>query len=47
VILCVLGRQEVPRVKEIVRQEDEAAFMFITEAHEVLGEGFAKFTADK
>ena len=47
VILCVLGRQEVPRVKEIVRQEDEAAFMFITEAHEVLGEGFAKFSADK
>jgi uncharacterized membrane-anchored protein YitT (DUF2179 family) len=47
VILCVLGRQEVPRVKEIVRQEDETAFMFITEAHEVLGEGFAKFSADK
>ncbi len=47
VILCVAGRQEVPRVKEIVRQEDEKAFMFITEAHEALGEGFAKLIEDK
>ena len=47
VILCVAGRQEVPRVKEIVRQEDEKAFMFITEAHEALGEGFAKLMDDK
>lgn len=46
VILCVAGRQEVPRVKEIVRQEDEKAFMFITEAHEALGEGFAKLVDD-
>jgi uncharacterized membrane-anchored protein YitT (DUF2179 family) len=47
VILCVAGRQEVPRVKEIVRQEDEKAFMFITEAHEALGEGFTKLMEDK
>ena len=47
VILCVAGRQEVPRVKEIVRQEDEKAFMFITEAHEALGEGFAKLMEDR
>ncbi len=46
VILCVTGRQEVHRVKEIVRQEDEKAFMFITEAHEALGEGFAKLTGE-
>jgi uncharacterized membrane-anchored protein YitT (DUF2179 family) len=47
VILCVAGRQEVPRVKDIVRQEDEKAFMFITEAHEALGEGFTKLMDDK
>ena len=46
VVLCVAGRQEVPRIKEIVRQEDEKAFMFITEAHEALGEGFSKLTDD-
>jgi len=47
VILCVAGRQEVPRVKEIVRQEDEKAFMFITEAHEALGEGFSKLIEER
>ena len=41
VVLCVLPPQEVSRLKEIVRQEDEKAFMFITEAHEALGEGFS------
>ncbi len=46
VILCVAGRYEVQRIKEIVRQEDQKAFMFITEAHEALGEGFAKLTDD-
>lgn len=46
VVLCVAGRQEVPRIKEIVRQEDEKAFMFITEAHEALGEGFSKLMDD-
>lgn len=42
VILCVLPVQEVATFKNIVRQEDEKAFMFITEAHEALGEGFDK-----
>ena len=39
-ILCVVSRQEVMAVKRIVKDEDESAFMFITEAHEALGEGF-------
>ncbi len=46
VVLCVLPPQEVARLKEIVRQEDERAFMFITEAHEALGEGFSSLTAE-
>ena len=45
VVLCVLPPQEVSRLKEIVRQEDEKAFMFITEAHEALGEGFSSLTS--
>ena len=36
----VLPPQEVARFKEIVRKEDDRAFMFITEAPEALGEGF-------
>lgn len=46
VVLCVLPPQEVSRLKEIVRQEDEKAFMFITEAHEALGEGFSSLTSE-
>ncbi len=46
VVLCVLPPQEVSRLKEIVRQEDEKAFMFITEAHEALGEGFSSLVSD-
>ena len=46
VVLCVLPPQEVARLKEIVRQEDERAFMFITEAHEALGEGFSSLTSE-
>ena len=44
VILCVTSRTEVPRLKLIVREEDETAFMFITEAHEALGEGFSNLS---
>ena len=46
VVLCVLPPQEVARLKEIVRQEDEKAFMFITEAHEALGEGFSSLMSE-
>ena len=42
VVLCVVSRMELPLLKDIVRQEDEHAFMFVTEAYEALGEGFAK-----
>ena len=47
VVLCVLPPQEVARLKEIVREEDERAFMFITEAHEALGEGFSSLTSQQ
>ena len=40
VILCIVSAQEVIRLKTIVRLADERAFVFITEAYEVLGEGF-------
>ncbi|MBR2718545.1 MAG: YitT family protein [Clostridia bacterium] len=44
VVLCVASRQEVARIKDIVREADENAFMFVTEAHEALGEGFSKLS---
>jgi len=42
VVLCVASRQEIMSVKRIVREEDESAFLFITDAHEALGEGFSR-----
>jgi uncharacterized membrane-anchored protein YitT (DUF2179 family) len=41
-LLCVVGRFEAVKVKTIVHESDEHAFMFITDTHETLGEGFAK-----
>ena len=46
VVMCVLSPQEVARIKDIVREEDEKAFMFITEAHEALGEGFSMLSGE-
>lgn len=40
VLLSILSAQEVGAVKSIVRAHDETAFVFISDAHEVLGEGF-------
>ena len=46
VVLCVAARQEIMAVKRIVQEEDEKAFMFITEAHEALGEGFSRLDSE-
>lgn len=40
VLLCVIEQSQVTEMKEIVRQVDEKAFVIMTDAHEVLGEGF-------
>ncbi len=42
VLLCIASAQEMGQLKMIVRQVDERAFVFITDAYEVLGEGFSK-----
>lgn len=40
VILCAVAKPEYYRVKRIVKEIDPSAFMIITNAGEVLGEGF-------
>ncbi len=42
VLLCVLSARQVPQLKNIVAQIDPAAFVFVHEAREVLGEGFER-----
>ena len=44
ILLCIVSAQEVSRLKTIVQAEDERAFVFITDAYEVLGEGFKDWT---
>ncbi len=43
VLLCVVGKTEESRLKELIYDIDHKAFVFITDAHEVLGEGFKDF----
>lgn len=40
VILCASKKRVFPLVKQIVREEDPAAFMIVTSANEIYGEGF-------
>ncbi|HPJ02821.1 MAG TPA: YitT family protein [Candidatus Limiplasma sp.] len=47
VLLCIISAQELAKLKLIVRMEDEKAFVFITAAHEVLGEGFDRLDESK
>ena len=39
-IICVCAAREISRLKQIIKLEDQKAFMFITDTHETLGEGF-------
>ncbi len=44
VILCVISRAEVVRLKLLVKRLDPRAFVIITDAKEVMGEGFGQYT---
>lgn len=47
VILCAVKKQHSYRAEEIVRQEDPSAFMIITNATEIYGEGYKSFFSEK
>lgn len=47
VLLCVVGRFQLMALKDIVKAEDPSAFLFITDTHETLGEGFGDLTGSK
>jgi len=40
VLLCVVKRQQVPEIREVVKQIDLAAFLIVTDARDVYGKGF-------
>lgn len=46
VILTAVRRQQLSELKRLVTQIDSAAFIIVQEAHQVLGDGFARYTKD-
>lgn len=42
VLMCAIGRGDLPKVKQIVKEIDKDAFIIISNAREVLGMGFRK-----
>ncbi|HMA60998.1 MAG TPA: YitT family protein, partial [Halanaerobiales bacterium] len=40
VLLVTINRAEITKLKNLIRDIDEEAFVIMNEAHEVLGEGF-------
>ncbi len=47
VILCVARKQQGPAIEEIVKAEDKDAFMIISSANEIYGEGYKNIMGDK
>lgn len=45
-LICVVGRLETAKAKQIVEDEDPFAFMYLTDTHETLGEGFSKLSGE-
>lgn len=39
-LFCVVETGEFTRLKDVIKQKDPKAFVIVTDAHEVLGEGF-------
>ena len=47
IIMCVVKKPLVPRIEEIVKEEDTDAFMIITSATEIFGEGYKSYFSEK
>ena len=47
VIMCVVRKQIAPQVEEVVKEEDGNAFMIISSAAEIYGEGYKNIYSEK
>ena len=47
IILCVVKKQVMPKLEEIVKQEDEKAFLILSSANEIYGEGYKNILAEQ
>lgn len=46
-LLCVVESSETPELKDIIHEHDPRAFVLISDAYEVLGEGFVRYEKKK
>lgn len=46
VVLTAVKKQQITELKELVMAIDPGAFVIVQEAHQVLGDGFSKYTKD-
>jgi uncharacterized membrane-anchored protein YitT (DUF2179 family) len=46
VVLVAIRRQQLAELKELVMELDPAAFIIVQEAHQVLGDGFLRYSRD-
>lgn len=47
VIMCAVRIQQAPQAEEIVKEEDPEAFMIVTSATEIFGEGYKSYFSEK
>lgn len=47
VIMCVIRKQLAPKAEAIVKEEDPLAFMIVTSAMEIYGEGYKSYFSEK
>ncbi|MBO5842089.1 MAG: YitT family protein [Clostridia bacterium] len=47
VLMCVLHDQQYPQLRDIVKQEDKHAFLIVTKATEIYGEGYKNHYAEE
>jgi len=47
VILCAVRKLFAPKTEDVVREEDPMAFMIVTSATEIFGEGYKSYFGDK
>jgi uncharacterized membrane-anchored protein YitT (DUF2179 family) len=47
IIMCVIKKRGIPKLEEIVKQEDSKAFMIVTAANEIYGEGYKNILGER
>lgn len=47
VIMCVIKKQQAPHLEQVIIEEDKDAFMIVSSASEIYGEGYKNILSDK